>query len=618
MEIPSISEKAIHRLRLAMTLGWFLLICSLFYDPISSNLTDPSNLQSPFHSIKEDCFLFQGNCIAIEKYAMGPRIFWGMVVPSSFFILLIFSHEIWRRICPLAFVSQLPRLLGLQRRNRIKNATGQTIRHETFKIPKDSWLGSNFLYFQFFMLFLGLNIRLLFANSDRIALGIYLLFTLICALVVGFLYGGKSWCQYFCPMAPVQILFTGPRSLLGKQAHLQDTKITQSMCRVVDKSGVEKSACVACQSPCVDIDAERLYWESIKQPDRQLLYYGYLGLALGFYFYFYLYSGSWNFLSDGVWAETNQIKTLLGSGLYLFDRPILSVPKYIAVPLTLSSFTAISYLFGLQIEQIVQKKTRQNSCSIDIDKDRNKTFSLYAFCSFNLVFFLGIYPTLSWIPAWLREVIAFISIFFSSAWFFRTYKRTAEQYKKERLANVLRKELKNLVLEFPSFLEGRNLDELKPDELYIFARVLPKISHEKQLKIYSAILEEALLIGNIDIIGNSEVLDTLRQNFNVTEQDHQMVIDKLFGEEPVLVSSYEKPDNKEIHELCELLVGKNLISPYQVQVALEEQEASRATFLEVLIEMKFISQEQLDKVFLEQNLRRKGFWEGYSGTQLNR
>ncbi|WP_404788488.1 calcium-binding protein [Altericista sp. CCNU0014] len=613
MEIPSISERAIHRIRLAMTLGWFLLICSLFYDPVSSSLTDPNNLQSPFHPVKDACLLFQGNCIEIERYTMGPRVFWSMVVPSSFFILLIFSHEIWRRICPLAFVSQLPRLLGLQRRNRIKNAIGQTVRYETFKVSKDSWLGKNFLYFQFFMLFLGLNIRLLFANSDRIALGSYLLFTLICVLVVGFLYGGKSWCQYFCPMAPVQLVFTGPRGFLGKQAHLQNTKITQSMCREIDKSGIEKSACVACQSPCVDIDAERLYWENIKQPDRQLLYYGYLGLAVGFYLYFYLYSGSWDFLSGGVWSETDQVKTLLGSGLYLFGHPILSIPKYIAVPLILGSFTVISYLIGLQIEQTIQKKSKNNSCSIDVDRVKNQIFSFYAFFSFNLIFFLGIYPTLSWIPVWLREFIAFISVFFSSAWFFRTYKRTAEQYKKERLANVLRKELKILALEFPAFLEGRNLDELKPDELYILARVLPKISHEKQLKIYGAILEEALTIGNIDILGNSEVLDTLRQNFNITEQDHQTVIDKLFAEETDLVSSYEKPDDKEIHELCELLISKNLLSPYQVKVALEEQEASRATFIEVLIEMKFISQEQLDKIFLEQNLRRKGFWTGYSG-----
>jgi hypothetical protein len=235
---------------------------------------------------------------------------------------------------------------------------------------------------------------------------------------------------------------------------------------------------------------------------------------------------------------------------------------------------------------------------------------LFSFFSFNIILFIGIYPTLLWLPLWLREVIIFSSVFFSSVWLFRTYKRTAEQYKKERIAKVLRKELKILALDLPAFLEGRNIDELKPDELYILARVLPKISHEKQLQIYEAILEEALELGNIDIIGNWEVLDTLRQSFNITEEDHQMVIDKLFIEEPDLVGSYKKPDDKDIHHLCKLLISKNLISPYQVKVALEEQEASRATFTEVLIEMKFMSQEQLDQIFLEQNLRRKGFWQG--------
>jgi hypothetical protein len=591
-----------------MTLGWFLLICSLFYDPISSSLTDPSNSQSPFHLLQNSCLAFQGKCIATERYTMGPRIFWAFIVPSSFFILLIFSHEVWRRICPLAFVSQFPRLLNLQRKKRIQNAVGQTVRHEAINISKDSWLGQNYLYLQFFLLFLSLNIRLLFINSDRIALGIYLLFTLVCALLVGYLYGGKSWCQYFCPMAPVQLVFTGPRALLGRQAHLQQTKVTQSMCRVIDKSGIEKSSCVACQSPCIDIDAERLYWESIKKPDRQFLYYGYFGLALGFYIYFYLYSGSLSFLSGAVWTETNQIKTILEPGLYLFGRPVTSVPKYVAVPLVLSFFTISSYLIGLQIEQIQHRKFKKKFCSIDTDGLRSQIFSLFTFLSFNLVFFLGIYPTLTWLPVWTREVAAFSSVFLSSAWFMQTYKRTAEQYKKERLANVLRKELKILSEDFPAFLEGRNLDELKPEELYILARVLPKISHEQQLKIYSSTLEEALLIGNIDILGNWEILDTLRLSFNITDQDHQMVIDQLFAEEPDLISSYEKPDDRDIRQLCELLIDKNLISPYQVKIALEEQEASKATFTEVLIEMRFISQEQLDKIFLEQNLRRKGFW----------
>ena len=153
MQIPIISEKSIHRLRVAMTSGWFLLICSLFYDPLSSNLTNTSDLQSPFNPLQQSCLLFQGQCLEAEGYTIGPRVFWSLIVPSSFFILLIFSHEIWRRICPLAFVSQFPRLLGLQRRKRIQNALGQTIRHETFKISKDSWLGQNSLYVQFFYCF---------------------------------------------------------------------------------------------------------------------------------------------------------------------------------------------------------------------------------------------------------------------------------------------------------------------------------------------------------------------------------------------------------------------------------------------------------------------------------
>jgi hypothetical protein len=608
VEIPSISENSIQRLRLAMTLGWFLLICSLFYDPVSASLTDVSHLSSPFDQSKQSCLVFQGQCMETSEYTMGPRIFWSLIVPSSFFILLIFSHEIWRRICPLAFVSQCARLLGFQRKKKVQNALGQVIRYETFKISKDSWLGQHFLYLQFFLLFLGLNIRLLFINSDRLALGTYLILTLFCALVFGYLYGGKTWCQYICPMAPVQLIFTGPRGLLGRSAHLQGTKITQSMCRTIDKTGQEKSACVACQSPCVDIDAERVYWENINQPERQLLYYGYLGLALGFYLYFYLYSGSWLFLSDGAWAETNQIKTILGPGFYFFGAPIGFFPKYIAAPFILTFSTFFSYLIGLQLEKIKQRRFKRIWGSFDHDQIKNQVFSLYAFCSFNLVFFLGIYPTLNWIPFWEREVITFFSVCFSSIWLFRTYRRTAEQYKKERIANVLRKELKMLTLDFPAFLEGRNLDELEPDELYILARVVPKISHEKQLKIYEAILEEVLELGNIDVIGNREVLDTLRQSFDITEKDHQIVIDKLFTEEPDLVSSYDKPDNEDLNHLCELLVSKNLISPYQVKIALEEQEASRAKFTEVLIEMKFISQEQLDKIFLEQNLRRKGFW----------
>jgi hypothetical protein len=67
------------------------------------------------------------------------------------------------------------------------------------------------------------------------------------ALLVGWAYGGKAWCQYFCPMAQVQTIVTGPRSLLGNPAHLDTTsRITQSMCRTIGDQGKLQSACVAC------------------------------------------------------------------------------------------------------------------------------------------------------------------------------------------------------------------------------------------------------------------------------------------------------------------------------------------------------------------------------------
>ena len=103
-----------------------------------------------------------------------------------------------------------------------------------------------------------------------------------------YLYAGKSWCQYFCPMAIVQTVYTGPRSLLGSQNHLQPkAAVTQSMCRMVDpKTGKEQSACVSCKAPCIDVDAEKTYWAELNKPGRRLVQYGYLGMVIAFYLYY--------------------------------------------------------------------------------------------------------------------------------------------------------------------------------------------------------------------------------------------------------------------------------------------------------------------------------------------
>jgi hypothetical protein len=222
-----------------------------------------------------------------------------------------------------------------QRQHRRVDAKTGKISYELAKVKKNSWLGRNYLYLQFGLFYLGLCIRLLFVNSDRLALGIFLIFTIVSAIAVGYLYGGKSWCQYFCPMAPVQKIYGEPGGLLTSKAHEGDRQtITQSMCRIVNQDGKEQSACVACQSPCMDIDAERSYWDGITKPDQKLLYYGYIGLVFSFYFYYYLYAGNWDYYFSGAWThEANQLTTVLSPGFYLFNKPI-PIPKLVAVPLT--------------------------------------------------------------------------------------------------------------------------------------------------------------------------------------------------------------------------------------------------------------------------------------------
>jgi len=81
-------------------------------------------------------------------------------------------------------------------------------------------------------------------------------------------------------MPPVQKIYAEPRGLLTSTAHEDNRQvISQSMCRIVNQQGKELSACVACQSPCIDIDAERSYWESVTKPETQWIYYGYVGLV---------------------------------------------------------------------------------------------------------------------------------------------------------------------------------------------------------------------------------------------------------------------------------------------------------------------------------------------------
>jgi hypothetical protein len=423
-----LSERNAHRIRWILTCGWFLLIFSLFCDPISPILTYPENRWSPFHLKPNTCVELQGACLDLEIYPLGATIFWGVVIPSAIFILLVFGHEAWRRICPLAFISQLPAALGRQRYQKgTKNSKPKPIR-----VAQESWLGRNYLYLQFAWLYLGLCVRILFVNSDRSALALWLIFTIGCAIVVGYLYGGKSWCHYFCPMAPVQKVFAEPQGLLTSKAHTTRQTITQSMCRIVGKDGLEQTTCVNCKAPCLDIDAERSYWESIKRPDHQWLYYTYLGLVVGYFAYYYLYAGNWRYYFSGVWShEEQQLATLLSPGFYIFDCP-LPIPKLVAVPLTLGIFSWCGYRLGCWLENLYKVWQWRRESIVNLEKVRHHLFTFCGFLAFNLLFLLGCRPLISRQTLLFQHLFEAMIVFLSTLWLALRWQRSPDIYLQEK------------------------------------------------------------------------------------------------------------------------------------------------------------------------------------------
>ncbi|MBW4478800.1 MAG: FHA domain-containing protein [Tolypothrix brevis GSE-NOS-MK-07-07A] len=607
--ISQVEEKKMHLVRWVLAIGWLTLIFSLFYDPISISFTDPSNLISPFHLHPEkyldpsSCVKVQGVCLPEQPYGMGGRIFWAMVLPIGIMVLLVFGHEFWRRICPLYFFSQIPRALGIQRKQKVVNPDTGNVRYEQAGVEKESWLGRNYLYLQVGLFYLGLNIRILFVNGDRTAMAIFLLFTIISAITVGFLYKGRSWCQYFCPMAPVQMFYTGPRGLLGTDAHDKPPQsITQSTCRTVDSSGQEKSACVSCQSPCMDIDAERSYWEGITKPDQKILFYSYFGLMFGFYWFYFLYAGNWDYYYSGAWThEETQLRTLFNPGFYFFNQPI-PIPKLIAAPLTLAVFAIASYFLTVGLEKAYRAYLHSKNKYLNEEQVLHVVFVLCVFVSFNGFFMFGGRPNISLLPNWAILALNGIIIVVSSLWMYRSLTRSRERYSRESLASNLRRQLNKLAVDWSKLLEGRSLQDLIPDEVYVLAKVLPGFKRADRVQVYKGVLREALEEGQVNSSADSlEVLKDMRKELNVTDEEHYGVLAELGVEDYTLL----EPTKQRSRETQLRIEGYRRASESLIQQLLEsgtplqEAIARRQKEIIALRQEYAITTDEHEQVFAE-------------------
>jgi hypothetical protein len=558
--LNNVSEKTMHSVRWVLTLGWLLLIFSFFYDPITPMFTLPDNLASPFRLRPEiyldpvQCVKIRETCMPEQPFAMGALMWWAMIVPAGIFILLVLGHEFWRRICPLSFLSQIPRALGIQRRRKVVDPLTGEIRSELVTIGENSWLGRNHLYVQFGLFVLGLGGRILFTNSDRHMLGFFLIGSILCAILVGYLYAGKSWCHYFCPMAPVQLVYTGPRSLLGSQAHLsQKPIVSQSMCRTIDPvTKQERSACVSCKMPCFDIDAEKNYWTELSKPGRRLVQYGYLGMVIAFYLYYFLYAGNWDYYFTGAWThEEDQVAKVLDTGFYIYGQS-LPIPKLFAVFITFFVLIAITFTLGQILEKLYRLYTGWRGRAVTAIQAQHAIFTIFTAASFWTFFSYGARPSLNRMPSMLLLAFNALIVLVGSMWLYRTFGRDRSQYERESMATSLRKQLHKLNLD-ASLLEGRSLEDLSSDEVYTLVKVLSEFSQQLRLQTYTGVVQDLLEQNVVDATSSFDFCRKLRQDLQVNDADHFAAIETIAAINPdALATPRETQLSPEMHDAVTL------------------------------------------------------------------
>ncbi len=518
--------------RASLLAAWFVLIALLIHDPITPAWTAADNLASPFR-IGEATVLVQGKPLPSEPYSMANRMFWTMVLPCVPLLLMLFGHEFWRRICPLSLVSQLPRLFGIERKVRKLNRASGRVDRVLALLPSTSWLRRNHLLLQFGFLSVGVLCRLLFYNSDRTALVIAFLGLMGLALAVGLAYGGKTWCNYVCPTAIIQGIYTGPGGLLDSKAHVSKSPLGQSVCRTPTADG-DRSVCVGCTSHCPDVDLENAYWKSVESDQKRFVYYGFFGLVFAFYTYYYVYSGGWDYYMTGAWThEPDQLSQLLAPGFYLGGHAV-PIPKVLAAPLYFVVCIGLAYGLFLGIERLVDRTARWRGHVLSKPVLRHTMLSVSAFLSFNLFYVFAGRPNIFLMPPWAMKLIDVAIVLVSTIWLVRSLARSVERYRKESLGTTLRIQLVRMGFKSEDLLEGRSIDTLSADEVYVLARTLPNLSVAQKREAYRNILAEALASGQAQSSDSLRTLADLRAQLGLTPADHQAVVAALGIEDPTL------------------------------------------------------------------------------------
>ena len=132
----------------------------------------------------------------------GLWLTWDLLIPMVPAVLL-FVPQVWRNVCPIASVNQLPVLLG-------RSAARKPGHFVQRSAPAIAGL----------LLLAIVPLRLVLFNESGVALGLFVLTVLGVALAGGWFMSGKAgWCGTFCPLLPVERLYGQAPLIRIRHAH---------------------------------------------------------------------------------------------------------------------------------------------------------------------------------------------------------------------------------------------------------------------------------------------------------------------------------------------------------------------------------------------------------------
>jgi len=424
----------------------------------------------------------------------GNRLTWTVCIAVLPFFWMTFGYHIWRRICPLAVMGQVGRLLG---------------RPGTRKMG--DWLGKNYILVQLGLMLVALTLRLVATNGSPIWLAGFLGVVIVAAITTSFVYAGKTWCNFLCPVGLVEKIYTEPAHAASHQSDLT------SQC----------APCVACKKHCPDIDLEQGYWKEATGTEgrpRRLAYFSWPGIVIGFYTYYFLVAGDWSYYFSGAWTYERDLPQRMFDPGFTF---LPEIPRLVAAPLTLIAFGLASFLVFSVVEKLIVSRSLaklpadagDNAKETAHARVRHGMLAFAGLVAFNAFYLFAGQPSLARLPHWVVTGWSLLIVFASTAMFVRRITRREDQYVHEKFAQKILKKWE--------WGDAPPSDKL--EDIYLLHTERTK-QREARLRAYKETVREMVADG---LVTKNElvILDSLRAQLGVSDKDHAKIINELSSEE---------------------------------------------------------------------------------------